>query len=161
VHEWQLAWVRAAAAPLLATEKPSEVVVRRVAAGEERRYFQVVVAGFLESEEVPEEAIAMLAPTAHAAGYELYLAWLGDEPIGGAALAWADGVAFLSGSGVRPSQRRRGAQSALIRARLERARALGCDLVYSNTLPGTSSRRNMERYGFHVAYPKLVMLADA
>jgi hypothetical protein len=30
----------------------------------------------------------------------------------------------------------------------------------SNTQPGTSSRRNMERHGFSVAYPKVVMRAD-
>jgi GNAT superfamily N-acetyltransferase len=162
VHEWQLVWVRAAAAALpTATAPAAEALsIRRVAPGEERRYFQAVMAGFLESEEVADEAIALLEPTAHAARHELYLAWLGDEPIGGAALGWADGVAFLSGSGVRPAYRRRGAQTALIRVRLERARALGCDLVCTNTLPGTSSRRNMERHGFHVAYPKLVMLAD-
>ena len=33
------------------------------------------------------------------------------------------------------------------------------DLACSSTLPGTPSRRNMERHGFHVAYPKIVMLA--
>jgi GNAT superfamily N-acetyltransferase len=160
VHEWQLAWVRERGEPLPAAAA-SELSIRRVEPGQERRYFHAVLAGFLESEAVPEAALAMLAPTAHAEQHELYLAWLGDEPIGGAALSWADGVAILSGSGVRPAFRRRGAQAALIRARLERASALGCELVYSNTLPGTSSRRNMERYGFHVAYPKLVMLADA
>jgi GNAT superfamily N-acetyltransferase len=161
VHEWQLVWVRAVADELPAAAAPGELAIRRVAPGEERRYFHAVMAGFLETEEVSEEAMALLAPTAQARQHELYLAWLGDEPIGGAMLSWADGVAFLSGSGVRPAYRRRGAQAALIRMRLARARALGCELVCSNTLPGTSSRRNMERHGFHVAYPKLVMLADA
>lgn len=79
---------------------------------------------------------------------------------GGAALAIADGVAFVNGSGVRPAYRRRGAQGALIRARLDRARELGCSLAASCTQPGTPSRRNMERHGFSVAYPKIVMLAD-
>ena len=101
-----------------------------------------------------------MRPLAFADDHERWLCWLGDEPIGGANLAWADGVAFLGGSGVRPAFRRRGAQGALIRARLDRARALGCDLVCSNTQPGTASRRNMERHGFSVAYPKLVMLRD-
>ena len=59
---------------------------------------------------------------------------------------------------MRPAFRRRGAQGALLRARLARARELGCRVASSSTLPGTASRRNMERAGFHVAYPKLVML---
>src|SRR5262249_12908467 len=160
VHEWQLVWVRAVPSEPL-PPPPAELAVRRVRPGEEDVYFRVVLAGFLESEEVPPEAIALLRPTAFAERFELYLTLLGDEPIGGAALSWADGVAFVNGSGVRPAFRRRGAQGALIRARLDRARGLGCELASSTTLPGTASRRNMERRGFHVAYPKVLMLRDA
>jgi hypothetical protein len=40
------------------------------------------------------------------------------------------------------------------------ARELGFELACSNTQPGTAARRNMERHGFTVAYPKVVMLAD-
>ena len=42
----------------------------------------------------------------------------------------------------------------------QRARELGCDIACSSTLPGTASRRNMERHGFSVTYPKLVLLKD-
>jgi GNAT superfamily N-acetyltransferase len=101
-----------------------------------------------------------MQPSAHAEHHELYLALLGDEPIGGATFATHQGVALINGSGVRPQFRNRGAQGSLIRARLNRARELGCDVATSATLPGTSSRRNMERHGFHVAYPKLVMAKD-
>jgi GNAT superfamily N-acetyltransferase len=134
--------------------------VARIRPGEEELFFRVVLGGFLESDQVPEDAVALLRPTASAEGFELYLAWLGDEPIGGATLAVAGGVAIVNGSGVRPAFRRRGAQGALIRARLDRARELGCDRATSSTLPGTASRRNMERHGFSVAYPKLLMLKD-
>ena len=119
-----------------------------------------MLAAFLEAEEVPEEAVAMLRPGAFAEGHELYLALVDGEPAGGATLSWSGGVALVNGSGVRPAYRRRGIQGALIRARLDRARELGCDLASSSTLPGTPSRRNMERHGFHVAYPKLVMLRE-
>jgi GNAT superfamily N-acetyltransferase len=159
VNEWQLVWTRAVPdAPL--APAPAELSIRRVQPGEEERYCRVALAGFLESEDVPDAAIAMILPTCFAAGHEQYIAWLGDEAIGSASLSHAGGVAFVNGSGVRPAFRRRGAQGALIRARLERARALGCDLAASNTLPGTASRRNMERHGFAVAYPKLVMLHE-
>src|SRR5262249_40301599 len=159
VHEWQLAWSRDLPdGPL--EGPPAGLRVERIQPGEEERFFRVVLGGFLESEDVPTEAIALLRPTAFADGFELYLAWLGDEPVGGATLAVAGGVAIVNGSGVLPAFRRRGAQGALIRARLERARALGCDRAYSNTLPGTASRRNMERHGFSVAYPKVLMLKE-
>lgn len=159
VTEWQLVWTRSVPDQPLAPP-PQELTIRRVQAGEEELYCRVCLAGFLESEDVPRAAIDLILPTAFADGFELYLAYLGDEPIGGAALAVADGVAFVNGSGVRPAFRRRGAQGALIRARLDRARALGCSLAASSTQPGTASRRNMERHGFSVAYPKIVMLAD-
>jgi GNAT superfamily N-acetyltransferase len=159
VSEWQLVWTRAVPDEP-PPPSPPDLQIRRVAPGEEERFFRVVMAGFLESETVPDEAIALMLPTAFAENHELYLAWLGDEAIGGAALSHHDGVAFVNGSGVRPAFRRRGAQGALIRARLARARTLGCTLAVSNTLPGTASRRNMERHGFSVAYPKLVFLAD-
>lgn len=160
VQEWQLVWTRALGDEPLAPPPP-ELRIEPVQAGQERLFCRTLLAGFLESEVVADEAVAMLMPSAFAPDRQLLLAWLGDEPIGGATLAWADGVALIAGSGVRVAHRRRGAQGALIRARLARARQLGCDVAVSSTLPGTASRRNMERHGFHVAYPKLVMLRDA
>ncbi|HEX8792289.1 MAG TPA: GNAT family N-acetyltransferase [Polyangiaceae bacterium] len=162
VNEWQLVWAcpipDVPAAP--AAPPDERLVVRRTRPGEEDLFFRCVLSGFLESDEVPEAALALMRPAGHAEGVELYLALLGDEPIGGASLARAGTVAFVNGCGVRPAYRRRGAQGALLRTRLARARELGCTVGYSATLPGTSSRRNMERYGFRVAYPKIVMLRD-
>jgi GNAT superfamily N-acetyltransferase len=160
LHEWQLAWACAIPpAPVEPPRAPDRALsVRRVRPGEEDVFFRCVLAGFLESESVPEEAMAMMRPSAFAEGYELFLALLGDEPIGGGTLARHAEVALVNGSAVRPAFRGRGAQGALLRARLDRARELGCTVGYSATLPGTASRRNMERYGFHVAYPKVLML---
>lgn len=160
VHEWQLVWTRdlgvQIAAPSIAPDP--RLYVRAARAGEEDTFLRAVLSGFLESDDVPEEAIALLRPSTHAERHESFLAFVDETPIGGGALAWVDDIAFISGSGVRPGFRRIGAQSALLRARLARAVELGCRVAYSATLPGTASRRNMERCGFHVAYPKLVML---
>jgi GNAT superfamily N-acetyltransferase len=159
IHEWQLAWTCAVPDETIAPSRPADgaLSVRPVRPGEEDEFFKAVLAGFLESEDVPNDAIALMRPTAFAERHELFLAFLGDELVGGGALAWSGGVAFVNGSGVRPAFRRRGAQGMLLRARLARARELGCAIAYSSTFPGTASRRNMERHGFHVAYPKLVM----
>ena len=156
INEWQLVWTRSVPAESLGPPAP-QLVVRRVRKGEEELYCRVVLAGALETEDVPAEAIELILPMAFARDCELYLAWLDDEAIGGAALCFAGGVAFVNGSAVRPGFRRRGAHGSLIRARLDRARELGYSLACSNTMPGTASRRNMERHGFAVAYPKVVM----
>ena len=159
VHEWQLVWARLVPRDPLPPPPPG-LEVRRIRPGEEDVQVRAVLAAFLESEEVLDEAVAMLRPGAHAEGHELYLALEDGEPVGGATLSWSNGVALVNGSGVRPAFRGRGAQGALIRARLERARELGCEVAASSTLPGTPSLRNMERHGFHVAYPKLVLLRE-
>jgi len=159
VNEWQLVWTRAVPTRPLAPPG-SQLSVRRVQPGQEELYTRVVLAGALETEDVPRASIELLLPFAFAAGHELYLAWLGSEAIGGATLCFADGIAFVNGCAVRPAFRRRGAHGALIRARLDRARELGFSLACSSTMPGTASQRNIERHGFSFVYPKLVMVAD-
>jgi GNAT superfamily N-acetyltransferase len=160
LNEWQLVWTCAVGNRPVEPGRPPDdaLVVRRLRPGEEDVFFRCVLAGFLESEDVPEAAVTLMRPTAFAEGFELYLALLGDEPIGGGTFARSGRVALVAGAGVRPAFRRHGAQGALLRARLDRARELGCDVATSSTLPGTASRRNMERHGFQVAYPRVVML---
>jgi GNAT superfamily N-acetyltransferase len=160
VHEWQLAWTCPIDRARLEPAQPPDASlrIRPIARGEEDLFFRTVMAGFLETDDVPDDAIALMRPSAFTDRHELFLAFAGDTPIGGGSLAWRDGIALINGSGVRPTFRRRGAQGALLRARLARAAELGCAIAYSATLPGTASRRNMQRHGFEVAYPKLVML---
>ena len=163
IAEWQLAWTRVAPAEPVGPVDPAPpgVEVRRVRPGEEDTCLRAILSGFLETDEIPDDALALMRPGAFADGHESWLALVDGEPAGGGTLSWADGVAFVNGCGVRPRFRRRGAQGALIRARLERARALGCDVVASTTQPGTASRRNMERHGFRVAYPKLLLVGPS
>src|SRR4051812_45856073 len=56
VHEWQLVWTRPVPRDPLAPPPPG-ITVSRVRPGEEERYFRAVLAGFLETEQVPEEAL--------------------------------------------------------------------------------------------------------
>lgn len=103
VNEWQLVWTcpipDVPAAP--AAPPDERLVVRRARPGEEDLFFRCVLSGFLESEEVPEAALALMRPAGHAEGMELYLALLRDEPIGGASLARVGSVAFVNGCGAR------------------------------------------------------------
>lgn len=87
------------------------------------------------------------------AGWRCWLALDGDEPAAAAALYAAEGVAYLSFAGTLPEQRGKGAQNALIAARIERAAELGCDLLITETGERredrpSSSYRNILRAGF-------------
>ena len=65
------------------------------------------------------------------------------------------GSGYLTAAATAESHRQRGAQSALIARRIERARALGCTGLAVETLTMLQhSMRNLERAGFRVAYEK-------
>jgi hypothetical protein len=68
------------------------------------------------------------------------------------------GVVEFGGASTRLMFRRRGAQTALLRARLAAARAQGCNVAIVVTTPGTKSQQNVERVGFSLAYTKAVMV---
>lgn len=76
------------------------------------------------------------------------------ELIANAALFMHGGVALLAGASTVPEGRRKGAQQALLAARLRTAAAAGCDLAMVVTAAGSASQRNAERNGFRVAYTR-------
>jgi GNAT superfamily N-acetyltransferase len=69
------------------------------------------------------------------------------------------GVAVIFASSVLPQFRNRGIHGAMLRARLERAKNAGCKLVAVTATPGSTSERNLERYGFVPCYEKTTYLA--
>jgi GNAT superfamily N-acetyltransferase len=87
-----------------------------------------------------------------APGFTCFLAWADDEPAACGAL-YVDGADGWVGVGAtRPAFRGRGAQSALLGARIRRARELGALRLASETDLDGVSRRNLERAGFSPAY---------
>ncbi|NMO54030.1 GNAT family N-acetyltransferase [Actinoplanes sp. TBRC 11911] len=86
-----------------------------------------------------------------------YAAWDGDTIVGGANLFVHGGIASLNSDGTAAVSRGRGAQSALIAARIAKARELGCRWVVAETgqpADGESnpSYNNMLRAGLKVIY---------
>jgi hypothetical protein len=65
-----------------------------------------------------------------------------------------DGVALFAGASTAPEERGHGAQKALLRARLDEARACRCDVAMMAAEPGSTSQRNAERNAFRVAYTR-------
>lgn len=108
---------------------------------------------------IPPELAYELCGFVGAPGWHCFVAWAGDEPAGSAAL-YADGRdAWLGIGATRPAFRRRGAQTALLAARIARARELGASTLSTETgerregAPN-QSYRNILRAGFREAYPR-------
>ncbi|MEQ1693119.1 MAG: GNAT family N-acetyltransferase [Gemmatimonas sp.] len=72
-----------------------------------------------------------------------------------AALSTHEDVALLTGASTIPDYRGRGAQNALLQARIAYAASVGCDLAQMVAQPGGSSQRNAERQGFRIAYTRM------
>jgi GNAT superfamily N-acetyltransferase len=86
-----------------------------------------------------------------------WLARVGGRIAGGGALVLHNRLALICGDGTLPEFRSQGVQTALLRARLDRARQAGCDLAVICTQPGSGSQRNAERQGFQVVYARTLM----
>lgn len=75
-------------------------------------------------------------------------------PIATASYGAHEGVALLAGASTVPSARGLGAQALLLSARLHDAQQKGCTVATMATAPGSTSQRNAQRRGFHVAYTR-------
>jgi hypothetical protein len=84
-----------------------------------------------------------------------FLAEIEGEPVATGALCLSGGVALLGGACTVPESRKRGAQNALLAARLRYGRERGCDVAMICAAPGSASQRNAERNGFRIAYTRI------
>ncbi len=91
-------------------------------------------------------------------GLVSYLAHRDGAIAGGGALRIRDGLAQLCGAATLPDHRRRGVQSALLRARLVDAAREGCDLAVVTTQPASKSQENVQRAGFSLLYARAIMI---
>lgn len=93
--------------------------------------------------------------SAGAPGFHHFLAFDGERPVAHAAMALREGIAYLGWMSTAEAARRRGAQQALIAARVALARDLGADHIVTEALTIlASSRANLERAGFHEVYER-------
>lgn len=86
-------------------------------------------------------------------GFHHFLAFDDERPVAHAALAVRDGLAYLGWMSTAQADRRRGAQQALIAARVVMAQALGADVIVSETITNlASSLANLQHAGFRTVY---------
>jgi len=97
------------------------------------------------------------AESAGREGFHHYMAFDAGQPVAVAALVHFEDIGYLSWAATAEAHRRRGAQSALIAHRVEKARALGCTQIVSQTLTMLeSSLANLQRAGFREVYEQEV-----
>lgn len=97
--------------------------------------------------------------TDEARGFRSFGAWSGDRLVASANLHVAGRVAAFCGAATLPEERRRGAQSAFMAARLAEATRLGCEWMSAETWQEfdgnvNPSLHNMERAGFVQVYDR-------
>lgn len=132
----------------------AEIQARPIVKGEEGIWAETAAKGWGELPEVAD-FIRDLAPmTTQREGSVSFLAEMDGRTIAVGALFVSARVGLLAGACTIPEARRRGAQLALLDARLRHAAKGGCDLAMMCAAPGSASQRNAERHGFRVAYTR-------
>ena len=132
---------------------PSAITVRQIGADESARWAQVSAAGWSSAGAEISAFVEQLGSVmAQARGVVCFLAELDGAPIAAAGLNLSADVALLAGASTIPPARGRGAQRALLEARLAYAASRGVDLAMVVTQPEGGSRRNAERSGFAAVY---------
>jgi hypothetical protein len=129
--------------------------VRVIAADEAEAWAEVAADGWSDTPEVVPFVRAIGGVYARMPEAQCFLVESDGRPAAAGVLAMHDGVALLAGASTRPAHRRKGAQLALLGARLAAARRHGCDLAVMAARPGSASQRNAERHGFRIAYTRI------
>lgn len=116
-------------------------------------FAQVACEGF----QLPAVLSPWLESSVGRPGWVHYLAWDGLTPVATAALFVRQGIGWLGVATTLPAYRRRGAQGALLAARIRHGVALGCDWFVTETGEDAPERpnpsyHNMLRTGFALAY---------
>jgi GNAT superfamily N-acetyltransferase len=106
---------------------------------------------------LPDRPARGLAAIVGTPGWHCFVAWDGDEPAAGGALYADGGEAWVGIAATRPAFRRRGAQGAILAARVSCARELGARRISTETGERVAGRpdqsyRNILRAGFREAY---------
>ena len=138
-------------------ERASDGLIRaRVARpDEEQQWTRTAAAGWGEVPEVQAflQEVGRLSMARSDA--TCFVAEIDEEPIASGMLVFNEGVALFAGASTVPEHRGKGAQRALLDARMHFAAERGCDLAMMCAAPGSASQRNAEREGFRIAYTRI------
>jgi GNAT superfamily N-acetyltransferase len=136
----------------------SDTEIRQAEESDADSWTRIIAQGFFDASTASDESLTTFRAMFRVERAAAFLASIDGQPVGGGGLWTHEGVACLVGTSTLTEYRNRGVHTALIRARLESAASLGCDLAKVTTQPGSGSQRNVERHGFRVAYTRVVMM---
>jgi GNAT superfamily N-acetyltransferase len=156
------AWAKFLRDPAPAPAVETELRVEAADAGSAGAFADV----FIRAYGTPEILRPLLERLPSLAGWHCFVAYDGDVPAATAATFVAGHVAWFGVAGTLPELRGRGAQNALLAARVEAARRAGCSVLVTETgapvdgHPGPSYR-NILRAGFEPVYVRENYLSSA
>jgi hypothetical protein len=132
------------------------IKTRIIEKGEEKLWAKTSAAGWgTEMEGLSDFMFKFGQISAQCAGGFPFIAKLENKPIATGMLFIYDDIAILAGASTVLEGRRKGAQMALLDARLRFAVERGCTLAELGALPGSQSQRNAQKNGFRVAYTRI------
>jgi GNAT superfamily N-acetyltransferase len=139
-------------------EIDSALRVRRVDDGDD--FGRIVVSAY----GMPPDTASVFANLARTEGWYCFVAYDGDDAAGAAALYVHEDVGWLGVAGTAPEHRRKGAQNALLAARIAAGREHGVRTLTTETgerRPDrlSNSYRNILRAGFEERYVRPNLLA--
>jgi len=144
------------------------IAVERATVDDAATWIDVVTTGFHHpdvfdappsQESYPREALeATFKDFVGISGLAQYLIRRNGVVAGGGAMRVSDRVAQLCGAATLPEHRRRGVQSAALRARLLQAAEQGADVAVVTTQPGSKSQENVQRAGFALLYARAILV---
>jgi GNAT superfamily N-acetyltransferase len=136
-----------------------DAAVRRAGPEDAADWVRVSIGGFSGSAGgAPPERAGIFEAVFHAAPAAYFFASIGGAPAGTAAVHIEGATAHFFAASTQSPFRGRGAQGALIAARLAFARESGCDLAFTATAAGSASQRNFERCGFRPVYSQALLI---
>jgi hypothetical protein len=145
---WQPSLYRLLSVPI---EAASETVEVEEVSARDSEFRDTFLGGYETPAHELEHAAIVNEARWRAENARCFLARSDGKPIAAATLVLRDRSARLANCATLPHARDRGAQSALIRARLRCAVALGLELAVSDARQGGGSLRNLARTGFAVS----------
>jgi GNAT superfamily N-acetyltransferase len=138
----------------LSQSAPSDVLVRPITIGENKAWADASAEGWSEQPMLGDFMREMGIVMTSARNVTGFVAEIDGVIAATGALAMHEGVAMFAGASTIPAFRGRGAQNALLQARLRMAAEHGCEIAAMGAQPGSASQRNAERQGFRVAYTR-------
>ena len=147
------------------------ITITRARPDQGRLWIDTAIDGFLVPDQFdgppPTETFdrdtlrAVYADYSELPGTVLYFASRDGQVAGVGSARNSGGLALMSGATTLPAHRRRGVQSALLRARLLDLAREGCDVAIVTTEPASKSQQNTQRGGFELLYARAILTRRA